>query len=263
MLNDAMTVEAGRLLDYNPAAHVKLKKSRGNADVQPPEPEQLFHLLAIATDLTPPSFADLLAMGCVTALRPGELDALEKAHVRFETDRINIKQQYNAKTRTITLPKYGRHEAGLTAPARAVLERAKAYWTDEIPWVFPTLAGTHWTPNARAAHWNKVRAAAGLAPKQTFYVVTRHYFAWFSYVVLKLDKRVVAAQLGHKDGGDLIERVYGHPDHQKRLDELVDAYGAIDFGGVPPSRSGVAARRPALYVVGERPDDDPEPALAA
>jgi hypothetical protein len=81
---------------------------------------------------------------------------------------------------------------------------------------------------------------------------------WCLYVVLKLDKRIVAAQLSHRDGGDKIERVYGHPDHQQRLDDLVAAYGTVTLGPPPPDT--LAARsRPRLHVVGDDPDPRPQP----
>ncbi|HEV7807451.1 MAG TPA: hypothetical protein VGO80_16650 [Solirubrobacteraceae bacterium] len=42
--------------------------------------------------------------------------------------------------------------------------------------VFVTLRGHHYTPSTRIHHWNRVRAAAGLAHAD-LYTCTRHYFA--------------------------------------------------------------------------------------
>ena len=63
---------------------------------------------------------------------------------------------------------------------------------DGSPWVFPTLTGHHYTPSTRSPHWNRVRVAADVTEK-TLYLCTRHYFAWFAYVILGLDARIVAA----------------------------------------------------------------------
>jgi hypothetical protein len=66
-----------------------------------------------------------------------------------------------------------------------------------------------YTPSSRSYHWNRVRAAAGLG-HMTLYLATRHYFGWYAVNVLQLDPAIVAVQLGHKDGGRLVEHLYGH-----------------------------------------------------
>jgi hypothetical protein len=36
------------------------------------------------------------------------------------------------------------------------------------------------------------------------------------------DLSVIAEQLGHKDGGKLVEQLYGHPDRKRRLAKIRD-----------------------------------------
>jgi integrase len=60
-----------------------------------------------ARELTPPSFAAYLEFACVTGARPGELDALRWSCVRLDADEADLVEQWNAKTRTFTDPKYG------------------------------------------------------------------------------------------------------------------------------------------------------------
>jgi hypothetical protein len=81
----------------------------------------------------------------------------------------------------------------------------------DSPFVFTTIRGTHYTPSSRTHHWNRVRAAAGLG-NTTLYMATRHHFGWYALNVLGLESAVVAEQFGHKDGGRLVEQLYGHPD---------------------------------------------------
>jgi integrase len=51
----------------------------------------------------------------------------------------------------------------------------------------------------------------------------RHRCAYWMYVELGMPDRVVAAQLGHTDGGKLIRDLYGHGDHGA-LEEIDRAF---------------------------------------
>jgi integrase len=152
-------------------------------------------------------FAAWLEVACFTAARPGELDALRKTAIDYAAGEIAIVEQWNAKTRTFTLPKYGPYTLALVDHARETLRGLKR---DELaaasPFVFTTLRGTHYTPSSRTHHWNRVRAAAGLG-HTTLYLATRHYFGWYATNVLELPPDVVAQQLGHKDGGKLVAQL--------------------------------------------------------
>ncbi len=255
MFNDAMSAEAGRLVPSNPFAGLRLTRSRGNKDKQPPSEEQMASLIELARELTTPSFADYLEFAGLTALRPGENDGLGWDEIDADASEIDVRRQWNAKAKKFTPPKYGCHRVSLVIDAHAVLERAARYRCDDAPWVFPTERGHHFTPSTRNHHWNRVRAAAGLGD-MTLYLATRHYCAWRLYVVLGLPKEAVAAQLGHKDGGKLIEDLYGHPDTGLRLRAVREAYNAARApqGGpeAPSDLSGPSEPdhgRPSLHVV--------------
>jgi hypothetical protein len=89
--------------------------------------------------------------------------------------------------------------------------------------VFTTLRGTHYTPSSRNHHWNRVRVAAGL-DSMTLYLATRHYFGYYALNVLELEPSVIAVQLGHRDGGRLVEQLYGHRDKRKSLAKIRQAF---------------------------------------
>ncbi len=93
--------------------------------------------------------------------------------------------------------------------------------------MFSTIRGTHYTPSSRTHHWNRVRAAAGLGDVP-LYLATRHYFGWYALNVLELDSAIIAEQLGHKDGGKLVEQLYGHPDRKRRLAKIRQAFESAD-----------------------------------
>ena len=84
-------------------------------------------------------------------------------------------RQWNVKTRKLTPPKHG--SRGTIAMVEPVRERCSTL-PRECEYVFTTLRGTHYTPSARAFHWNRVRCSIGLG-NTSLYEATRHYFAWY------------------------------------------------------------------------------------
>jgi len=89
MFNDASSAAAGRLVDCNPFAALRLPGSRGRADIAPPSQGDLARLLAIADEITPPSFAAYLHCAAHLGMRPGELDALAWTEVDFQAETIS------------------------------------------------------------------------------------------------------------------------------------------------------------------------------
>lgn len=208
MFTDAAGAAAGRLIERNPFAGLRLPGSRGRSDTPPPTQGDVARLLGIADDITPPTFAAWLHCAAHLGMRPGELDGLQWGDVDFQVETVNVARQYVAKIGTLDLPKH-RHTRliALTEPARdRLLSLAR-----ESEWCFTTLRGNHYTPSSRNHHWNRVRCAAG-CPDLDLYLATRHYFASFALNVLRLPEHVIAHQLGHRDGGQLVRRVYGHSD---------------------------------------------------
>ena len=222
MFNDAASAKAGRLISINPFAGLGLAQTRGNRDKQPPSQQQLEAMVRLAWEITPPSFAAYLEFASVTAMRPSELDALAPEAIDYEQSVIKVAVQWNAKVRKFTSPKYGPYTIALVARAREVLARLPRQ-LDAERFVFTTLRGTHYTPSSRTHHWNRVRAGAGLA-NVSLYLATRHYFGWYAINVLGLEPHVVAEQLGHKDGGKLVIRLYGHPEASRAREKIRKAH---------------------------------------
>jgi integrase len=117
MFNDAMSAKAGRLIERNPFAGLGLKRTKGNRDRKPPTQEGMERLVALARELTPPSFAAFLEFAMVEGPRPSELDALRWERIRWEDGEVDVVEQWNAKTRTFTEPKYGRIRSRSSAAA--------------------------------------------------------------------------------------------------------------------------------------------------
>lgn len=109
MFNDAMRADAGRLVDRNPFAGLRLPQSRGRRDIQPPPQADAARMIALADQLTPPSFAAYLDVAIHEGARPGELDALMRDDLDFTpgAETIRIERQWNVRARRITPPKHG------------------------------------------------------------------------------------------------------------------------------------------------------------
>lgn len=222
MFNDAKRPDAGRLVDCNPFAGLRLPRGRGRRDVQPPAEAQAAQLIALGDELTPPSFAAYLDVDIHEGIRPGELDALMWDDLDFTpgAETIQIERQWNAKAGKITLPKYGvKRTIAMTPRARERLLRLPR----ESEWVFTTLRGTHYTPSSRSHHWNRVRCAAGLGDIE-LYTATRHHFAWYAWNVLELSPEDIAQHFGHQDGGELVRKLYGHFDQAKARARIREAF---------------------------------------
>ena len=220
MFNDAASAKAGRTVRQNPFARLGISRGPGRRHEQPPSEEQVWKLIRCAHELASPSFAAWLQVAAFTGLRPGELDALRRTNVDLDRGRIRVVEQFNAKTRTFTLPKNGlAREAPLTEPAREAIVGLPV----EGEFCFTPIRGEHWSSSSRAYHWKAVRGAAGW--QGSLYLATRHFAGWYMVNMLELPSEDVAIALGHTDGGELVRKLYGHRDQERALDRVTAAYG--------------------------------------
>src|SRR5512132_3184406 len=105
----------------------------------------------------------------------------------------------------------------------------------ESEFALTTLRGNHYRPSSRSHHWNRVRCAAGTRQRY-LYTVTRHYFGWYAWNVLGLDARDIALHFGHQDGGELVRKLYGHPDAVLARERIREAYRQVPTAPVPIRR---------------------------
>lgn len=230
MFNDARSAKGGRRIQVNPFAELGLRRSKGNAGKTPPSSDEVQEMLMHAGRITCPSFRAWLQVACYTGMRPGELDALKWDSVDFSSDLITVREQFSAKSKSFTLPKNGKvREVRLTPQAReALLSLPRQRFC------FVNLRGNHWTPSARSHHWDRVRTKMDWLTDEsrtTLYLATRHWAGWYMTNVLDLDSEIVAIQLGHEDGGELVRKLYGHRDRAAALRRVGEAY---DAGTVVP-----------------------------
>ena len=210
MFNDARRPHAGMLIDANPFAGLRLKRSKGRKHVQPPAPGEVARLIAAADDLCPPSFAGYLFCACYTAMRPGEIDALRwedldftpggRVHRRGASVEREDGEDHQPEARFVRDDRHGR--AAARPPARPAARIGVGLHDPTRPPLRAEHAQPPLEPRPRGV---------GLG-NTALYEATRHYFAWYLLNVAELPDHVVAAQLRHDDGGSLVRELYGHPD---------------------------------------------------
>lgn len=232
MFNDAASAVGGRVVTTNPFAGLRLERSKGRAQQQPPTVEEAWGLIDAAQQVSTPGFAGWLQTAMWTGMRPGELDALTWQDVDLDEGFLTVRRQWSAKAQKFTLPKNG-----LSRPVplhRETLEAIQAQ-PQVSEYVFVTLSGAHWRPSSRAYHWKATAAKAGW--EHTLYLATRHFAGWFMYNELLQPAEDVAFALGHTDGGQLVKTLYGHRDRDAALDRMKRAYEAARGENVAKLRS--------------------------
>lgn len=226
MFNDAASAKAGRLITANPFAGLRLSKGKGRANQDPPTEEQVAEMIGHAYAITAPGFAAWLHVAAWSGMRPGEIDAMRWDWLDLDANRIHVREQWNVKARTWSLPKNDKTRTILLTPqAREALMRAPK----DGPFCFANLRGNHWTPSARNHHWDRVRTKMGWLERDSrvaLYLATRHFAGWFLYNVLELPAEDVAIQLGHEDGGELVRVLYGHRDRARTLARIERAFAS-------------------------------------
>ena len=162
-------------------------------------------------------------------MRSGELNALRWDRIDFQAGTILVDQQWNSIERAFAPPKHGSvRTIALTDPARERLLSLPR----ESEFAFTTLRGSHYRPSSRSHHWNRVRCSASLG-NVDLYTATRHYFGWYAWNVLELDARDIALHFGHQDGGELVRKLYGHPDAARARERVREAFRQAPTAPVP------------------------------
>jgi hypothetical protein len=211
-------------------ASLGLRSSRGRRDTQPPTQAEIAHFIALADQLTPPSLAAYLDVGVHegdakrrarrAALGPDRLPgrddpgrpAVERARAR--------RHAAEARLRCARSLSSSQRASGCCACRASRSSRSRRF------------RGSHYRPSSRSHHWNYVRCGAGLG-KIDLYTATRHYFGWYAWNVLELDARDIALHFGHQDGGELVRKLYGHPDAAIAPNEFVQPFEARHPPPVP------------------------------
>lgn len=211
MWNDA--IREGRATK-NPWANLGVRHSRGRRDLPagwltPEDVDQLERTaLQVGGDWGAVSAA-LIRTCAYTGIRAGEAFGLNWSAVDTERRQIEVVQSMCSHTRKLVLPKNGLTR--VAAMPQSVADALDGVRGRDPTIVFPAPRGSRLMGSSWAYHWKSIRSAFG-RPQMALHEL-RHFCAT-QLVEAGLPSWQIAAQLGHTDGGALIESTYGHPDQR-------------------------------------------------
>lgn len=211
----------------NPWTNLRLETPKGRKDIEALTEQEIHGLAAIARNVHRFDYADeaaaiILTLGFV-GLRPGELCAARHADynpgareltIRASVDASGVeKTPKNGLARIVTVP----------PPASAALDRLP---NPLDGYLVHTIHGRRFTKGTLHYFWRPIAAAwreQGGRPITLYHL--RHACA-----TLLLERGStpadVAVQLGHTDGGRLVQVLYGHPAEDRARDRLKMAFAS-------------------------------------
>lgn len=215
MFSDAVSDE---IISRNPFTQLRTSKGTGRKHHDVPTEKEVQQLIAIAYEKWDdwPFYGSYIACAAYTGMRIGELLAIRWDDINFKEATIHVHRQWNSKVRDYTPLKNERPRTiELLEPAHQALSILPKDGPDGLVWRSPQ--GKRIEPNLHFYYWAQVRERwFGTLPQDRYtklremdFHTLRHFHAsWL--VDLGIPPADVAAQLGHTDGGYLIQTLYGH-----------------------------------------------------
>ncbi len=213
MLNNAVKRD---VLDRNPFIGLT-KRSPGRKHLAPLSVADLDRLADAAEKHHGDMFRAFVLFTAYTGMRVGEVFALQWDDIDFDREVVLVRRRLY-KT-SLDLPK-GNKTREITLLPEAVAALGPLDRSTE--WVFLGKRGQRLSQSKLNHYWQRIAATFGrdVDPHEL-----RHFCGHYLYVTKGIPDRIVAAQLGHNDGGKLVRDLYGHGDHGA-MDELKRLYGA-------------------------------------
>jgi integrase len=228
----ARTMWADALRDglcaHNPFTNLRLETPKGRKDITALTEEEIGRLAEIALEQHGDygdEAAALILFAAYTGLRPGELAALQWSDLNIPARRMTIARALDGQG-GVKPPKNGKPRKIVLAPqALRALELVARPLSDGEP-VFHTPRGKRLSKGTLAYLWRPVAAAwKAKGGRDLDLYELRHACAT---ILLERGSQPadVALQLGHTDGGRLVQILYGHPSEEGARDRLDLAFSA-------------------------------------
>jgi integrase len=212
------------LVPYNPFAELRIARGRGRKDIVALTESELMELANLALDRRMElgefgrEYRAMILFAGYVGLRPGELYALSRDDIHGQL--CTIERSYSSHSHETTPPKNGKTRTVTIPPvAQDALSDVPEH---PCGLLFVTPGGKQWTASLHHRYWTKLRLLAD-RPGFDFYEL-RHAGA-----TMLLERGStpwdVAIQLGHTDGGRLVQELYGHPREDAARARLLAAWG--------------------------------------
>jgi integrase len=183
--------------------------------VTPAEFDRLITAARNACEKNGEQLADYLRFLAFSGAREKEALRIKWADVDFERERVTIgadRLTKNWESRTV---EFNPH-------LEALLREMHARRAPDCSWLFPSPRRGTQDEHARSFRESLKLARTAAALPQVGFHDLRHYFCSVC-VMAGIDFMTIAAWLGHKDGGILVGKVYGHllDEHRQKAAKLV------------------------------------------
>lgn len=227
----ARTMFADALRDgfvqVNPFAQLRIPVPEGRRHIDVLSEDEVKRLadcaLAVYDEHLGPTIRALILTAGFVGLRPAELAQLDWGDVDLARGLLHVRHATGGTgERKGPKTEAGRRICVLPPPARDALAGLERHEGRQA--VFLTPRGRRFDKGAVHRYFVPVRSAYG-RPDITPYHL-RHACATL-LLERGLSPEDVAAQLGHKDGGQLVRRLYGHPDEQRQRERIALAFTEI------------------------------------
>jgi integrase len=216
MLADALR---DGVIAANPFSNLRLPQPKGRKDLhalREPEIRELADAALPALAAYGPEFrAVMLFLGYV-GCRPGELCCIRRADLDYERAEVAIRFALDGQGGE-KAPKNGRPRI-VTVPPIALTALGDVPVRLNSPYLFHTASGRRLSKGTLSYNFRVVRQRWGKRERLELYEL-RHACATL-LMERGLPPHVVANQLGHTDGGALVQRLYGHPSERGMREQV-------------------------------------------
>jgi integrase len=183
--------------------------------VTPAEFDRLIKAAQDACEKNGEQLADYLRFLAFSGAREKEALRVKWADVDFENERVMIGADGLSKNRESRTVEFN-------PQLNALLREIQARRAPDCSWLFPSPQRGPRDEHAKSFRESLKLARAAAALPQVGFHDLRHYFCSVC-VMAGIDFMTIAAWLGHKDGGILVGKVYGHllDEHRSKAAKLV------------------------------------------
>jgi integrase len=239
MLGDALR---DGVIGANPFSNLRLPRPKGRKDLQAltePEIRKLADAAVPALGAYGPEFRAVLLFLAYVGCRPGELCCVRRADVNPDRAEVAIRFALDGQGGEKS-PKNGRPRV-VTVPPLALSALQNLPVRLNSPYLFHSASGRRLSKGTLSYNFRVVRQRWAKRERLALYEL-RHACATL-LMERGLPPHVVANQLGHTDGGALVQRLYGHPSERGMREQIRLAFDDWGADRVHP-RGEVAGNEP-------------------
>lgn len=215
------------LCEVNPWTNLRLETPKGRKDIDALTEDEIVTLAQVAEETHGEYGMEMRAIVVTlayTGMRPGELCALKRGDVDWRRGEIVVSRSLDG-TGQEKAPKNGKARRIVLAPqAREAIRLVPELF--DSPYIFHTRRGRRLSKGNLAYAWRSVAAAWRARGGRDIDLYELRHACATLLIERGLQASDVATQLGHSDGGRLVQILYGHPAEEAALDRVRMAFSA-------------------------------------